>query len=173
MSTNNSNRERLRSGELAELACVSTDTLRHYERKGVLRAPERLQNNYRSYPREALDRVLLVRRALAVGFTLDELSSILKARDKGVAPCRQVHALAAEKLAEVEERIKELRRLRDDLRLTLKEWDARLSKTGHGERAGLLESLAAGDVAQPVTVSKSSPLKFRTNKTKRRLQNEK
>ena len=72
--------EFLRAGELARASGVSTDTLRHYERKGVLPAPRRSPNGYREYPAEALARVLLVRRALAVGFTLDELAQILRAR---------------------------------------------------------------------------------------------
>ena len=70
-------KEFLNSGELAKSAGVSTDTLRHYERKGVLTRPLRGRNGYRQYPASALDRVRLVRRALAVGFTLDELAGIL------------------------------------------------------------------------------------------------
>ena len=61
----------LRAGELAQLAEVSTDTLRHYERKGLLAAPRRSVNGYREYPKSALGRVRLVRRALEIGFTLD------------------------------------------------------------------------------------------------------
>lgn len=133
----------MRAGELAESAGVSTDTLRHYERKGVLPRPRRGSNGYRQYPPEAVARVALVRRALAVGFTLDELARVLKVRDGGAAPCRKVRALAAEKLAEVEERLAELTELRAELRSTLDEWDARLARTSDGGRAGLLESLAA------------------------------
>jgi DNA-binding transcriptional MerR regulator len=135
----------LQSGELAKAAGVSPDTLRHYERKGVLARPRRAANGYRQYPPEALARVLLVRRALAVGFTLDELARVLSVRDRGAAPCKEVRALAAAKLAEVEERLAQLIELRDELRATLKEWDGRLSKTPDGGRAGLLESLAAGN----------------------------
>jgi DNA-binding transcriptional MerR regulator len=132
-----------RAGELARAAGVSTDTLRHYERKGVLAAPRRSVNGYREYPPEALARVLLVRRALAVGFTLDELARILRARARGGTPCREVRALAAAKLADVEARLREMVAVRGELRATLEEWDARLAKTAGGERAGLLESLAA------------------------------
>jgi DNA-binding transcriptional MerR regulator len=135
--------EYLRAGEVAKAAGVSTDTLRHYERKGVLAAPRRSRNGYREYPRAALERVLLVRRALAVGFTLDELARILRARDRGGAPCREVRALAATKLSLVEARLLELTSMRDELRATLKDWDSRLSKASKGERAGLLDSLAA------------------------------
>ena len=138
-------RTSLRSGELARLAGVSTDTLRHYERKGVLACPRRGRNGYRQYPPEALARVLLVRRALAFGFTLDELARVLSVRDRGAAPCKEVRALAAAKLAEVEERLAQLAELRGELRATLEEWDARLARTSGGGRAGLLESLAARD----------------------------
>jgi len=133
----------LRAGELARAAGVSTDTLRHYERKGVLPKPRRSPNGYREYASESLARVLLVRRALAFGFTLDELARVLRARERGGAPCREVRALAAEKLSGVEARLRELASLRDELRATLDEWDSRLSKTAAGERARLLESLAA------------------------------
>ena len=130
------------SGELARLAGVSTDTLRHYERKGVLPAPRRSTNGYRVYPKQTLEQVRLVRRALGVGFTLDELALILKERERGNAPCHQVRSLAASKLAEVEMRLSELIALRDELRATLLDWDARLSKTSAGACAGLLDALA-------------------------------
>jgi DNA-binding transcriptional MerR regulator len=132
----------VRAGELARAAGVSTDTLRHYERRGVLRAPRRSPNGYREYPPEALARVRLVRRALAYGFTLEELARVLAERGRGGAPCKEVRALAARKLSDVEARLRELRELRGELRAILGEWDARLSETADGERAGLLESLA-------------------------------
>lgn len=136
--------EVMTAGELAKAAGVSTDTLRHYERKGVLPRPRRSANGYRQYRPGALRRVLLVRRGLAVGFTLDELARVLAVRDSGAAPCKEVRALAAAKLAEVEERLAQLIELRDELRATVKEWDGRLAETPDGGQAGLLESLAAG-----------------------------
>ena len=143
--------ESLRSGQLAQLTGVSTDTLRHYERKGVLPTPLRAKNGYRLYHLEALARVRLVRHALAVGFTLDELAPILKARDRGMAPCHEVKELAARKLRQVEEQMRDLRALRNKLRATLQDWDVRLSKAAPGERLGLLESLAkqAGTKLKP------------------------
>lgn len=135
--------EYLRSGELARLAGVSTDTLRHYERKGLLAQPRRSANGYREYPARALDRVRLVRGALGIGFTLDELARIFSVRDRGGAPCHQVRALAGTKLTEVETQLDELRALRDELRKLLKNWDALLAKNPPPERAGLLESLVA------------------------------
>jgi DNA-binding transcriptional MerR regulator len=136
----------VRAGELARAAGVSTDTLRHYERKGVLGAPRRSANGYREYPPDALARVLLVRRALAFGFTLDELARVLRTRERGGAPCREVRALAAGKLEEVESRLRELLALRGELRANLGEWDERLSGAAGGGRAGLLESLTESRV---------------------------
>src|SRR5215471_18444408 len=133
----------LRAGELAQLAEVSTDTLRHYERKGLLATPCRSVNGYREYPKNALFRVQLIRRALEIGFTLDELSRVLSVLDRGGAPCREVRALAGEKLRKVEARLAELVELRNDLRRLLVDWDSVLSKTSSSERADLLESLAA------------------------------
>jgi DNA-binding transcriptional MerR regulator len=137
----------LRAGELARAVGVSADTLHHYERKGVLAMPRRSANGYREYPLEAVARVRLVRRALSIGFTLDELAQIFRARDRGVAPCREVRALAASKLAGVEERLRELVSVREELRAVVGEWDARLAKTPAGGRAGLLESLGVSEPA--------------------------
>lgn len=130
------------SGKLASLLGVSADTLRHYERKGVLARPRRGSNGYREYPPEALERLQLIRRALAVGFTLDELAGILQIRDRGGRPCAEVRELAASKLTDVETRLRELRQVRDELRATLQDWDTRLARRGAGERARLLEHLA-------------------------------
>ena len=136
-----SGNDALSSGELADLAGVSRDTLRHYERKGVLPRPRRGQNAYRHYPPEALQRVQLVRRALSVGFTLDELARVLKVRDAGGAPCEEVRKLAAQKLLNVQDQLRELTALRDDLQKTLRDWDARLARRAPGKQANLLESL--------------------------------
>ena len=132
----------LSSGELADLAGVSRDTLRHYERKGVLPRPLRGHNGYRSYPPEALQRVQLVRRALSVGFTLDELAKVLKVRDAGGAPCEEVRRLAAQKLLNVQVQLRELTELRDELQTTLRDWDTRLARRTAGKRANLLETLS-------------------------------
>lgn len=137
-----SGKSSLSSGELAELTKVSRDTLRHYERKGVLPRPLRGHNGYRQYPSEALQRVQLVRRALSVGFTLDELARVLKVRDAGGAPCEEVRRLAAQKLLNVQHQLRELTKLRDDLQATLRDWDARLAHRAKGKRANLLETLS-------------------------------
>jgi DNA-binding transcriptional MerR regulator len=131
----------MKSGQLARECRVSTDTLRHYEQIGVLPRPKRTASGYRVYPPEAVKRVRLVRRALEIGFTLEELARILKVRDSGGAPCREVRALAETKLEQVISRIDDLCDLRDHIRNVLDNWDKRLSETPRGARAGLLEAL--------------------------------
>jgi DNA-binding transcriptional MerR regulator len=139
----------MRSGQLARQAGVSADTLRHYERKGLLAAPYRSANGYREYPDAALVRVRLIQRALDMGFSLDELRTVLRQRDAGGAPCRQVRAIAAARLGELEYRIASLEQLRLELRQMLDEWDARLAALPNGTRAGLLDALAASPRQSP------------------------
>lgn len=131
----------LRSGELASLSGISADTLRHYERMKLLAAPRRSSGNYRLYLPEALDRVRLIRCALAVGFSLSELSEILKVRDGGGSPCRRVKTLLDEKLTRLDEQISDLLAMRDHLRRVSRDWDRRLTQTPDGKPARLLETL--------------------------------
>jgi DNA-binding transcriptional MerR regulator len=126
------------------MAGVSSNTLRHYERMGLLPRPLRSRNGYREFPISAFDRVLLVQRALRLGFTLRELARILRIRDKGGAPCREVRSLASDKLEEVESQLNQLTMLRDELRSILRDWDELLNGKASVERAGLLESLGKG-----------------------------
>src|ERR1700682_1141406 len=133
----------LRVGELAKAGGVSTDTLRHYERKGVLPRPRRSRNGYREYSEEALERLRIIRQALTIGCTLDELSAVFKVSDRGGVPCQVVRNLAAKKLSDIEVQLQEMATLRNELRESLEDWDLRLSKTPSGERAGLLKALAA------------------------------
>lgn len=136
-------RKTLRAGALSNLAGVSTDTLRHYEKLGILKKPPRTPSGYRVYTPEALDRVLLIRNALASGFTLKELVTILCVRDAGGAPCREVASLAHEKVQQLTAQIEQLIRLRDTLRRTAEEWDHRLETARPHDRVNLLESLSS------------------------------
>ena len=143
------------SGELARLAGVSADTLRHYERLKLLPIPPRSPGNYRLYPTEALQRVHLIRHALAIGFSLEELSRILKVRDAGGTPCRQVKQLLEGKLSQLDMQISDLLGLREDLRIVLKEWDAQIARTPDGKPARLLETLIArGAGPRPAQIAK-------------------
>ena len=140
MKKSGSSNGTLRIGDLARASGVSTDTLRHYERKGVLRS-QRAGNGYREYVADSLERVQMIRKALAIGFTLDELREVLHVFDRGGVPCQQVRSLAASKLAHIEVQLKEVISLRDELKDALKDWDKRLAKTASGQRANLLKTL--------------------------------
>ena len=132
----------MQSGELSRLAGISTDTLRHYERLGVLSKPPRTNGGYRDYPANSLDRVPLIQSALKVGFSLPKLATILSMRDRGEVPCHRVRAIAEQKLQDVKEQINHLLGMRDQLERIIKDWDARLARTGRGKPARLLESLS-------------------------------
>jgi len=131
----------LQSGELARLAGLSSDTLRHYERLGLLPKPPRTAGGYRDYPSHTLERVQLIRRALSVGFSLTELTSILKIRDQGGVPCHRVRAIAESKLTQVKEKVRELVVMRKQLEQILDKWDVKLARVREGEQARLLETL--------------------------------
>ena len=132
----------LHIGDVARRARVSPDTVRHYERKGLLPRAPRSPGGYRLFDTEAGRRVEMVQAALSLGFTLDELASVLRERARGRAPCHRVRALAEEKLRTLEAEMVRLAELRNALVSTLAEWDARLSRTPPGQAAGLLESFA-------------------------------
>jgi DNA-binding transcriptional MerR regulator len=129
--------------EVARQCGVSADTLRHYERKGVLPRPARTSRGYRRYPPESVARVLLVQRALVVGFTLDELARVFRQRDRGDPPCRTVRDLVSARLADLETRLAQLTALRRELRQLLATWDRTLAATVAGQPAHLLHSLVA------------------------------
>jgi DNA-binding transcriptional MerR regulator len=131
------------SGELARSAGVSADTVRYYERSGLLHSAHRSASGYRLFPHDALNRMHLIRSALGMGFSVRELADVFRERDRGGAPCQRVRKLVAEKLAALEAQLRELHSWRNELRATLAEWDSLLSHTPRGKQARLLEVFAA------------------------------
>ena len=105
----------MRIAELAANADVKVSTVRFYERRGVLETPVRSHNGYRDYDEHALTRLRFLRRGQELGFTLSELSDFVAmsadART-GAAPPEAVHLAAAEKLLEIDGRIRDLERTR-------------------------------------------------------------
>jgi len=133
--------EHSRIGDIAREAGVSVDTIRHYERKGVLGDVARDGSGYRRYDPDTLRRVAIVRRALSIGFTLDELARFFKQRASGSPPCRSVRALAEKKLTEIDERMAALASVRTSLARTIEAWDSKLDGTPPGGFARLFEEL--------------------------------
>jgi len=140
----------LQCGELAQLTGVSPDTIRHYERVGVLPRAPRTSGGYRMYDNKAVDRIHLIRRALRLGFTLPELSEILKVRDEGGVPCHRVLTLTEEKLHSLEQQIRELQRTQRYMKTLVRQWREKLRRIKPGSKAMLLQSLSsrsAGSIA--------------------------
>jgi MerR family copper efflux transcriptional regulator len=138
----NSSSTTLRSGALAKATGLSPDSIRHYERIGVLPRASRKDSGYRVYPASAVERVLVVQRALRIGFTLAELAEVLKARDAGGAPCRRVYKLAQEKLKGIEADLEALKRTKRYVQKVLADWEQRIQRTGAGQKSHLLYSLS-------------------------------
>src|SRR5437879_13120436 len=84
------NQDSLKVGAVAKAAGVGVQTLHYYERLGLLSKPARSAANYRLYSPEAIRRVQFIKKAQAIGLTLEETKKILDLKDHGRAPCRQV-----------------------------------------------------------------------------------
>jgi MerR family copper efflux transcriptional regulator len=129
-------------GELARRTGLSPDSLRHYERLGLLPPAPRSVGGARRFPAAAERQVHVIQAALRIGFTLGELSLVLTEKRRGGAPCRKVYAMAQSKLDALESRLRELQQLRDALDITLRNWETRLKNIAPGLPAGLLDALA-------------------------------
>lgn len=99
-------------GQLAKTAGVNVETIRYYERRGLIRQPPKPAEGYRTYPNATLARILFIKRAQELGFTLEEINNLLSL---GESHCSEVQVLAEAKLASVREKINDLHRLQQVL----------------------------------------------------------
>lgn len=120
-------------GGLAKAAGVPTSTVRYYERRGLLRPDARSEGNYRLYGRETLERLRFVRSAQAAGFTLSDITVLLRFRDGDAAPCREVQDLIKVRAARVAEQIEQLQGVAGMLRRWLGVCCHEAPKTSHLE----------------------------------------
>lgn len=100
----------LRSGAVADAAGVNRQTLRYYERRGLLSEPARGPGGHRRYPPEVVDQLHAIKAAQRLGFTLDEIRAMLDPRRRGALPAR-----ARAKLSELDRRMADLRATREAL----------------------------------------------------------
>jgi MerR family transcriptional regulator, copper efflux regulator len=105
----------LTSGQLAKESAVGVETLRFYEREGLLARPARTASGYRQYPAEAVERVRFIRRAQLLGFQLKDIKELLALRDDPEAGSGEVRAKAVAKLADIEQKIADLEAMRAEL----------------------------------------------------------
>lgn len=94
--------------QLAKSTSVSVETVRYYERRGLIEQPEKPGNGYRRYPHTTLSRILFIKRAQELGFTLDEIANLLLISDSS---CAAVQGLAEHKLVSVRDKIRDLLKL--------------------------------------------------------------
>ncbi len=105
----------MRIGEVAAAAGLPTQTIRFYERKGLLPQPRRAPNGYRVYDAPTLTRLRFIRSGQGAGLTLVEIATILELRGEGVTPCTHVRELLSTKLHDVQARQRELSALETEL----------------------------------------------------------
>ena len=131
----------MKIGELARRADVAIDTVRYYERQGLLPAPERTLSGYRQYDESDVERLRFVRRAKALGFTLAEIRDLLALSGRREADMAGMKRAAETKLADVEAKLAELQRIRGGLQALI------ASCPGHGalEHCPILGALAGDE----------------------------
>lgn len=105
----------MRTSELAGQAGVNTETLRYYERRGLLTQPPRTPGGYRDYPPSTVELLRFIKRAQELGFTLDEVEELLDLDTGGPDSCEAARALAEHRRADLERRIHDLQRMHDSL----------------------------------------------------------
>jgi DNA-binding transcriptional MerR regulator len=101
--------------KLAGRAGLSPDAVRYYERAGLLPAPERSGAGYRLYEERLLDRLSFIKGAQRSGLKLRQVRELLEIIDRGVCPCGHTESLLSERIAEVDQEVKELREIRKQL----------------------------------------------------------
>jgi len=111
---------RVTIGELARSAGVPTTTVRYYERAGLLREDWRSRANYREYCNESLQRLRFIRSAQSIGLSVRDVLELLHVTDDKDSPCDEVQALLQRRLAEVRQKMKDLKRLEKTLARAVK-----------------------------------------------------
>lgn len=103
------------TGKLAQAASVNVETLRYYERRGLLPEPPRRPSGYRRYPPESVARLRFIKGAQELGFTLEEIKDLLTLRVNETATKRDVRTRAQHKVKQIEEKIRALQSIQDAL----------------------------------------------------------
>jgi DNA-binding transcriptional MerR regulator len=136
-------------GEVAARTGETRDTIRYYERIGLLPRPMRTPAGYRQYRDGVVNRLALIRNAQQFGFPLREIAGFLGIRDGGGKPCHDVRAAAGRMLEAVDRQVAALIATRKRMKATLKSWDATLAATPPTRPAFLLDTLTRTTAAGP------------------------
>ena len=109
-------RRMLKIGEVSKRSGVGIEALRFYEKSGLLDKPSRTYGGYRVYGAEVLERLAFIKRAQALGFSLEEIGRVLDDARKGQSPCDEVREIVRRRMEELDERLRELHRYRKELK---------------------------------------------------------
>jgi len=137
----------MRIGDLAEATGTAVETIRFYEREGLIPAAQRTTNNYRLYAVAHADRLAFIRHCRSLGMSLDEIRSLLRLRDAPPKDCGEVNAVLDDHIEHVAQRIRELRSLERDL----KALRARCTSPHPIDECGILNQLDRGAARSPNT----------------------
>ena len=137
----------LKIGDVSKQSGIGIEALRYYEKSGLLERPSRTLSGYRVYDARVLERLAFIKQSQALGFSLDEIRRVIEDARTGKSPCAEVREIVRRRLAELDERMRELRRFRKELSDTLEEWDRRGQAPGHV--CGLIEGSHVGHDGGP------------------------
>lgn len=120
----------MKIGELAKITQTQAETIRFYEREGLLREPPRTEGNYRLYEAEHLERLAFIRHCRSLDMTLDEIRALLRFQDAPRDNCHAVNDVLDEHIEHVARRIRELRQLQQDLKALRMQCDGAVAECG-------------------------------------------
>lgn len=129
--------EILKTGDLAKRAGMNVETLRYYERKGLIEEPPRRMSGYREYPSDTVQQVRFIKRAQELGFSLREIKDLLSLRVEPGTTCSQVRQRGKKKIAEIQQKIADLQAIETALGKLV----ASCSGRGPATRCPILEHL--------------------------------
>lgn len=141
----------MRTGELAQQAGVNIETLRYYERRGLLPEPERSANGYRSYGTSALERIQFIKRAQGLGFSLEEIEELMTLRPAKGRQRARVRRIAQAKLETIETKLAELMSIKSALERLVVSCEHGCDDT----ECPIIEALASG-VPEPTPAGRKS-----------------
>ncbi|HRH43216.1 MAG TPA: heavy metal-responsive transcriptional regulator [Pyrinomonadaceae bacterium] len=137
----------LKIGEVSRLSGIGIEALRFYEKSGLLDRPKRTNSGYRLYDESVLERLAFVKKAQVLGFSLDEIKQLIENKRAGGNPCTEVREFVRHRLNDLNERIEQMIRFRDELNAALGEWDEVGEKEGHV--CGLIEESHISQKGKP------------------------
>ena len=135
-------RRMLKIGEVSKRSGIGIEALRFYEKSGLLDKPSRTYSGYRVYDEGVLERLAFIKRAQALGFSLDEIKRIVEDARRGASPCDEVREIVRRRREELDARLRDLHQYRRELKHTLEEWDKVGRAPGH--ICGLIERADVG-----------------------------